>query len=136
MNLISKEDVKRIFISSGFKVQEGEKDLKPYVYDAAWNLLELMRFREENKITPLQRLSNQTMSDYKMKYELERELVNLESKLNELRSDLLIKEIENQKLMKAVMNLIEQKGRYSTEIAYKRLVDIVKEIKHDIHPKT
>ena len=131
MNLISKEDVKRIFISSGFKVQEGEKDLKPYVYDAAWNLLELMRFREENKITPLQRLSNQTMSDYKMKYELERELVNLESKLNELRSDLLIKEIENQKLMKAVMNLIEQKGRYSTEIAYKRLVDIVKEIKHE-----
>ena len=131
MNLISKEDVKRIFISSGFKVQEGEKDLKPYVYDAAWNLLELMRFREENKITPLQRLSNQTMSDYKMKYELERELVNLESKLNELRSDLLIKETENQKLMKAVMNLIEQKGRYSTEIAYKRLVDIVKEIKHE-----
>ena len=131
MNLISKEDVKKIFISSGFKVQEGEKDLKPYVYDAAWNLLELMRFREENKITPLQRLSNQTMSDYKMKYELERELVNLESKLNELRSDLLIKEIENQKLMKAVMNLIEQKGRYSTEIAYKRLVDIVKEIKHE-----
>lgn len=44
--LISKDDVRNVFISSGFKIKEGQEDLAPYVYEAAFNLIMLINNRD------------------------------------------------------------------------------------------
>lgn len=36
---MTNDDIRRIFLSHGFTIKEGETDLKPYVYDAAKALI-------------------------------------------------------------------------------------------------
>lgn len=37
--ILSREEVRAIFVTHGFTIKEGQSDLKQYVYDAAYALL-------------------------------------------------------------------------------------------------
>lgn len=39
LNILSRDEVREIFTHHGFTVKEGQTDLKPYVYEAADNLI-------------------------------------------------------------------------------------------------
>lgn len=47
--MLSKEEIKQIFLAHGFKIQAGESDLKNYVYDAAHALLKQQAARQNKK---------------------------------------------------------------------------------------
>jgi hypothetical protein len=39
MRPVSKDDIREIFMRNGFTIKEGQDDLKPYVFAAAYDLL-------------------------------------------------------------------------------------------------
>lgn len=47
--MLTKEEIKQIFLAHGFKIKAGESDLKNYVYDAAHALLKQQAARQNKK---------------------------------------------------------------------------------------
>lgn len=55
--MISKDQIREIFLKNGFTIKEGQEDLKPYVYSAAYELMgavihDLVQ-RQINNVAPL-----------------------------------------------------------------------------------
>lgn len=50
---LSKDRIREVFLSHGFTVKEGQTDLKPYVYDAAYALIALVQPATERKGEPV-----------------------------------------------------------------------------------
>lgn len=50
---LSKDQIREVFLAHGFTVKEGQTDLKPYVYDAAYALIALMQPATERKGEPV-----------------------------------------------------------------------------------
>lgn len=50
---LSKDQIREVFLAHGFTVKEGQTDLKPYVYDAAYALIALVQQPTERKGEPI-----------------------------------------------------------------------------------
>jgi len=50
---LSKDQIREVFLSHGFTIKEGQTDLKPYVYDAAYALIALVQPVTERKGEPV-----------------------------------------------------------------------------------
>ena len=46
---LSKDQIREVFLAHGFTVKDGQTDLKPYVYDAAYALIALVQQPTERK---------------------------------------------------------------------------------------
>lgn len=49
---LSKDQIREVFLAHGFVVKDGQTDLKPYVYDAAYALIALVQPATERKREP------------------------------------------------------------------------------------
>ena len=48
-----KDRIREVFLAHGFTIKEGQTDLKPYVYDAAYALIALLQPATERKGEPV-----------------------------------------------------------------------------------
>lgn len=92
-SLISKDQIRETLLSNGFTVKEGQDDLKPYVYEAVYALLDIISKPSQSEETIVLAcdgpITVQSIDDFKAIEQLKSKLAEAEKDAVELLNELI-----------------------------------------------